>query len=312
MTTSYQVSERSTFTVDGQGALYTLGDPDNPSLVLNGVDADGCAWVTEEPEGWDAPSIATPSDSQPAGHGSWLGESFYEERVLTFTEGLCTAPNRQALGLARRRLLRALTASLSGLIRYTQHDEAPRRHLWVRPIGKPMIRLLDDQAMVFSFVLVAEDPLKTGDPITVGPATMRQPGRVPGRRYPRRYSPLHRRQRDYGGGEQSRGLWLPNVGEEDAHAIYRINGPIDRPLLVFPGERLQTGLRLRLGRGDVARVDTRAGLVQLNGVNRYDALAAGSALPLIPQGGMEVELRSGAGTDWPDAQLYVDTAPTWL
>lgn len=297
--------DRATLTAE-HAARYTLGDPDNPTVTLNAVDSSGCAWLADEPEGWDAPSITTPSDNQPQGHGGWLGESFYEQRTLTFTEGLCTAPDAQTAQLARRRLLAALTGSLSGLLRYTHADEAPRRSLWVRPVGRPRIKFVDDRAFVFSFVLVAEDPLKTGDPITVGPFTMRPAGTTPGRRYPRRYT------FGFGGGEASTAVLLRNVGEEDAHAVYRIYGPIDRPLLLFPRAGWRAGFAMNLSAGDVLTADTRAGTIQLNGTNRYDALTAGSVVPLIPPGGVEVELRSGAGTSWPDALAFVDTAPTWL
>lgn len=293
-------------------ARYALGPPDAPLVTLNAVDGFGCAWAADEPEGWDAPDVETPSDAQPQAHGSWLGESFYPERVLTFTGGLCTAPTAQDALLARRRLMRALTASLSGLVEYTHLDEVPRRGLWVRPRGKIRMPMVDDRAFTFAFVLVAEDPLKHGDPLTAGPGTMRQPGPVPGRRYPRRYGQHAVHLRDYGGGEVSTVLFVPNVGEEDAHAIYRILGPIDRPLLIFPTQRWRLGFSMRLDDDDALVADTRSGIVTLNGVNRYDALTAGSAVPLIPPGGVDVELRSGSGGTYPDAQVLIDTAPTWL
>lgn len=151
---------------------YALGPPEAPLIVLNAADAFGCMWACDVPEGWDAPEVTTPIDRRSAGHGGYVGDSTYEARVLTF-EGTVAAPTAAALGNAYRRLLSALLGQLSGFLRYTHLDETPApMGLWVRPTGKPRWKAADDRVAEFAFVLVAEDPIKTGSATSAGPVRL--------------------------------------------------------------------------------------------------------------------------------------------
>lgn len=175
-------SDDRAYLTTGRSGRYALGPPEAPLIVLNDVDAYGCMWAADVPDGWDAPDVNTPMDRRQNGHGGYLGESSFEARPLT-VEGTVTAPTPEALDAAYRRLLSSLLGQLSGFLRYTHLDENPAAMgLWVRPTGKPRWRALDDRLADFSFILVAEDPIKTGAALSVGPVrlqgTVREGGLV--------------------------------------------------------------------------------------------------------------------------------------
>lgn len=289
----------------GTRTRYALGPTEAPLLVLNDVDAYGCMWAADVPDGWDAPDVSTPMDRRPTGHGGYLGESTYEPRPLA-VEGTVTAPTPADLDAAYRRLLSALLGQLSGFLRYTHLDEAPApMGLWVRPTGKPKWRALDDRVADFAFVVVAEDPIKTGAAVAVGPVRL-QGTQIEGYITTPLTAPL-----TISGGVTSSVVGVvPNGGDEDAHARYTITGPVPRPIIqMLSGEQVR--LLLDLGALDTAVVDTLEGTVTVNGVNRYDAWGPGSTFPLIPPGGTEVRLRSDTGGVDLAAGLTVTTAPSW-
>jgi hypothetical protein len=292
----------------GRRTRYALGDPAAPLIVFNAADAYGCLWACDVPEGWDSPNITTPSDRRQGGHGSYLGESTYEERVLAF-EGTVTAPTPAALDEAYRRLLSALLGKLSGFLRYTHLDEAPApMGLWVRPTGKPKWRALDDRVADFAFTLLAEDPIKTGTVTVAGPVSLPTIAGEGG--YPMGASGAVMPWTAAGGVVAVTVAYVPNVGDEDAHAIYTVTGPVPRPRIQL-GNGAYAALAADLGALDVWVVNTAEGTSTVNGVNRYDAWGAGSTFPMIPPGGVEVRLRSGTGGADPAAALSVSTAPSW-
>jgi hypothetical protein len=295
---------------------WALGDPDVPALLLNGADEQGCAWVIGDPDGWDFPTVDLPVDRRPDGHGGFAGAPTYEPRTLT-VEGSVSAPSYAALRDAHRRLSDALLGMLGRAWRWTALDDEPRRGLWVQSTGKPLWSYLDDRVADFSFVLVAEDPIKTGDPVAYGPIRLSSTevlgGYVMGSAAP----------------WTAVGSAVPrivvarvdNAGDEDAHALYRITGPVPDPVVQL-GNGQYVHLRLTLGDLDTVDVDTYTGTVLLNGQNRYDAWGPGSVFPLIPgsrrnpdgattPGGVDVRLRSLAGGADPAASLSIVTAPAW-
>jgi hypothetical protein len=295
---------------------WALGAADAPLLTFNDADAYGCAWAVDEPDGWDFPTVDLPVDRRPNGHGGLAGAPTYEPRTLT-VEGTVTAPTYTALRDAHRRLSDGLLGMLGRPCRWTALDEAPRRGLWVQPTGKPLWRYLDDRCADFSFVVVADDPIKTGDPAVYGPIRLFSTQYLGG--YP------------VGGpapwttsGAESRSVVVVSVanpGDEDAHALYRITGPVPEPIIQL-GDGQYVHLRVDLGGNDVLDVDTYTGTVLLNGQNRYDAWGPGSVFPLIPgtvrlpdgsrtAGGVDVRFRSYAGGSDPAATLAVVTAPSW-
>lgn len=302
------LDDRSYLTVE-QDERYVLGPPSAPLLVLNDVDAFDCAWVADEPAGWAAPSVSTPVDRRQGGHGGFRGQPYFEERVLT-VEGTVTAPSRTAMRAARDRLFGTVLGNLGRDLRYTHIDEQPSRGLWVVPAsGQPQWSWVDDRCADFQFLLLAEDPLKTGDPERVGPVHPADTAQEGGREGTRQYAGGGR---TYGGASTVAVTvaHVPNAGDEAAHAVYEVLGPISRPIISVGDDEYAT-VEINLTARDVLRIDTATGEVAVNGGGRYDAWGAGSTFPLIAAGGSEVRLRSATGQRYPDAQLYVTSAPTW-
>jgi hypothetical protein len=298
--------DRATYTQD-HDERYAIGDPAAPLLTLNAVDTAGCAWVADEPEGWAFPEIETPIDRRQDGHGGYAGEPTYNPRALSF-EGSVSAPTSQALRGAYRRLLAALLGSVPSYVRYTHLDEDGSPGLWVLPTGKPNWRALDDRYAEYAFVLVADDPIKTGAATTSDPVRLPTVGGEGG--YPMGASGAVMPWTATGGTVAVTVAQIPNGGDEDAHAVYTVTGPVPRPRIQL-GNGQYVALSADLAGGDVWIVDTAAGTSTVNGVNRYDAWSAGSVFPLIPPGGVEVRLRSGAGGTDQTAGLTVLTAPSW-
>jgi hypothetical protein len=298
--------DRATYTQD-HDERYAIGDPAAPLLTLNAVDTAGCVWVADEPEGWAFPEVETPIDRRQDGHGGYAGEPTYNPRALSF-EGSVSAPSREALRGAYRRLLTAILGSVPSYVRYTHLDEDGAPGLWVLPTGKPNWRALDDRYAEYAFVLVADDPIKTGTAATTNPVRLPAAGGEGG--YPMGASGAVMPWTAAGGTVGITVARIPNSGDEDAHAVYTVTGPLPRPRIQL-GNGQYVALSADLGGGDVWIVDTAAGTSTVNGVNRYDAWGAGSVFPLIAPGGVEVRLRSGAGGTDQTAGLTVLTAPSW-
>jgi hypothetical protein len=306
--------DRAVLTVE-HAARYALGDPAAPLLVLNAADAWGCLWAADVPDGWESPEVTLPMDRKPSGHGGYAGEPTYEPRTLTI-EGLVTAPTAADLAAAGRRWLAAILGSVPTPVRYTHLDEGPARGLWVYPSGRPKWRALDDRVAEFSCVLVADDPIKTGLTATYGPVRLPAAGGDGG--YPMGASGAVMPWTASGSTVGLTVAFVPNVGDEDSHAIYTVTGPVPRPRIQL-GTGEYVALAADLAVSDTWVVDTAAGTSRVNGVNRYDAWVYGSTFPLIPGsdpvtgavGGTEVRLRSGSGGTSQIAGLTVTTAPSW-
>lgn len=305
-------ADDAAYLVQDEPQRYALGDPAAPLLVLNAADEFGVMWVCEEPDGWDSPSIDLPLDRRQGGHGAIPGEPTYEERTLSFT-GSAEAPTPAAARAARTRLLRAfLDAVRSGEeLLYTHLDEQPARSLYVLPSGQPRVAV-DGRWIDYAFVLVAGDPIKRGADATYGPVRLLSTAAEPGRSYTAGNRTYMAGLRSYpGGGSLAATVaFVPNVGDESAPALFRIAGPVPSPIVQLgTGEYVE--LNLDLGALDTAEVDTDAGTVYVNGVNRFDALVGRSTFPQIPPGGTEVRLRSRIGGSDPTAALTITTTPRW-
>jgi hypothetical protein len=306
--------DRAYLTV-GRPARYALGDPAAPALILNAVDAAGCMWWAEVPEGWDAAELTTPLDRKGYGDGGYAGVPTYEPRTLTIT-GAVAAPDPETLDLAYRRLI-AVVQGRRGPIRYTHLDETPQAMgLWCDPTGRPTWKAADPRVADFTFLLVAEDPIKTGSASLYGP--IRLPTAQGEGGYPMGATGALMPWTSAAGPAALTVAAVRNQGDEPAHAVYRVTGPVPRPRIVL-GTGEFVALDADLGALDTWTVDTTTGTSTVNGVNRYDAWAAGSTFPLIPasdpvagtSGGTEVRLRSGAGGTDQAAGLTVTTAPSW-
>lgn len=296
--------DRAYLTVENP-CRYALGDPAAPLIVFNAADAEGVMWVCDEPQGWDSPTVATPFDRKQYGDGAYAGQGYLEERTLSF-DGAFAAPSQAAALAARDRLRAALLGDLLNGVLYTHLDEAPPRSMALLPNGSPHLPVLD-RICQFTFTLVAADPFKYGPTASYGPARLPAATGNPGRSYPRVYPVTYGA---IGALPTGAPITVPNAGDTASEAVYTMNGPVPGPAAVFSTGAF-LAFTLTLAATDTLVIDTAAGTAQLNGVNRLDALAAGSSFPLIPPGGVDVRFTSTAGGTDQAAALYVATAPTW-
>jgi hypothetical protein len=195
-------------------------------------------------------------------------------------------------------------------VRYTHLDEDGSPGLWVLPTGKPNWRALDDRYAEYAFVLVADDPIKTGAATHVRPGPAARPSAAKADTRWARPELSMPWTADRGRRRVRPSSQIPNGGDEDAHAVYTVTGPVPQPRLVL-GNGQYVQLAADLGALDRWVVDTAAGTSTVNGVNRYDAWGAGSVFPLIPPGGVELRLRSATGGTDQTAGASVLTAPSW-
>jgi hypothetical protein len=309
--------DRAYLTVE-ETQRYALGDPASPLLVFNAADGFGCMWVAEEPPEWAGPTVITPMDRRQDGHGGYAGEPSYDPLTLTVT-GSVAAPSPAALRAAHRRLLNAWAGSAPGYVRYTHLDDDPAKGVWVLPVGTPKWTAQDTRYADFSVQVVAEDPIKTGAAVLYGPVRLPAAGGEGG--YVMGAAGAVAPWTASGGTVALTVTRPANDGDQDAHAVYTVTGPVPSPrIAVGTGSYVQ--LAADLAAGDTWVVDTAAGTSTVNGVNRYDAWGAGSTFPLIPgrrlqpdgsytTGGTEVRLRSMTGGSSQAAGLTVLTAPSW-
>lgn len=297
--------DRAYLSVEHAGR-YALGNPAAPAVTFNAVDSSGVMWFCQEPAGWDSPSVVTPMDRKQYGHGAYPGEGFYEERTLTF-DGAFAAPTHELAKAARTQLISAVLGDLVNGTVYTHLDGTPPRSMYVYAAGTPHAVFADDRLVTFTFTLIAADPFKYGPSVPYGTARLPSATGNPGRSYPRvypgRYGAL-------GALATGQPITVPNVGDVSAQAVYTVTGPVPQPYLTF-STGLFVGLSLDLAATDVLVIDTAAGTVTVNGVNRQDALMADSTFPLIPPGGFTVRLTSATGGTDQAAGATVTTAPTW-
>lgn len=306
--TELHVAERSWLLTDEQWRAR-FGPADNPLLVLNAVDEEGCQWWVDEPEGWYAPTASTPIDERPYGDGGYDGDTSYGPRVLSFgasDPGFTACPDRPAALRAWRRLL--AVASSRHPVLYTAPDEPGELSLWLRATGQPKgPRWVDDRSFEWSFVMVAADPWKFDAAQAAELLSTGLPEPAGGLTYPIVY-PF-----TYGTHSSSQGtLVVDNRGDEDAQATYTLRGPLQRPSVINNTTGIRFTIARDLGAGDVLVVDTRSATVRLNGVSIFVDFVG--SFPLIVPGENTLRLSHEGPYVAPDGDastLSVSASSTW-
>jgi hypothetical protein len=285
---------------------YWFGPADDPVLTLIGVDADGCEWIVDEPEGWQAPVAVTVLDERAYGDGAYAGQTTFTARTLSFgasEPGLCSAPDRATARRAAQRL-RNIAGTRTPIL-YTQTEEPVPQSLWLRASGAPKIRFVDDRAFEFAFVMVADDPMKhdavqaAGAPLEAG-----LPTAAGGWRYNLRYPYA------YGVGSAVEGTVTPvNAGDETAHTVYTLSGgALDHPTVFNGATGSYFTIDRVLGPLDRVTVDTRAASVLLNGVSIFSDFLGG--FPALVPGSNLIQW-SHRGLWNSTARLTVVPASAW-
>jgi hypothetical protein len=267
-------------TRDGQieyrGLLLGAGTP-YPWVQLDG-------WIT------DQPGIETGNQPRPAGHGSWAGSMHAGERRVTFQHRVRTPDLHgavQELAMATRLTdeEHPLVIQLHGV----------KRVAWARCVNRSLPIDLSYAVGVVPKAVVqweATDPRIYSHDILTASTGLPRPGA--GFTYPLTY-PL-----DYGDAGNPGSLQAVNAWDADTPPTLTVTGDTPRPVIINRTTGARLILDLTVTEADELVVDTREGLVLLNGVNRAFSVADESDHPedfLLAPGVNDVDFRASGASD---------------
>lgn len=191
------------------GRLVSIGD-----LVLGAMDGYGVEWTIGKLDGWPgSPSSTLRLTQRARGHGATGSESFLTPRVMTI-EGMIKAPSLAALDDAFDRLNAAITLDPTLML---VAEAAKVRNAMIQRQGDVIPEYLTDVLGKYSALVVAKDPLKYGDLLTLSSAL---PSSTGGLVYPATYPVT------YTGVSNSGVVRINNPGNAQAPVWLRVDGPI--------------------------------------------------------------------------------------
>lgn len=269
-------------------------------LVLNAIDENGSRWIVQKFDGWGSPASTAVFTQRARGHGSTASEAFYTDRVMVL-EGLILTESPELLSAA----LDLLNASVT-LEQFTMivSETGYIRHVLAQRQGEIIVTRLNNRQARFSFQVVAKDPRKFGDLITV---STRLPSSSGGRTYPDTY-PL-----TYSGVTETGVVRLTNAGNEQAPVWLRVDGPVPAGgwTVTHVGKKqaLTFASSLSLTSGEFVTVD----------MDRREVLAQGQAARagyVTSRGWFSLDpgdndIAFSAANYSATAQLTVTTKPAW-
>lgn len=243
----------------GVGGAGNTGDPVAlGDVVLNTVDTDGVQWILEEFNWDDSPGSTSELQQRARGHGSTASEGFYASIVYTLS-GLISAPTVALVVAARNALAAAVTLSDFQMI-VAEGDTVS--HSMVRRQDQILFKRVSPTEMTFSIQVVAKDPRKYGDLVSVSTALPSSSG---GLVYPVTYPVT------YTGVSVTGVLRVVNEGNTQAPVWLRVDGPIPAGgwTVTHVGKKqsLVFSTALALGAGEFVTVD----------MERREVLAQGQA-----------------------------------
>lgn len=182
-------------------------------LILNAIDDNGSRWIVQKFDGWGSPASSAQFTQRARGHGSTSSEAFYQDRVMVI-EGLILTESPELLSAA----LDLLNASVT-LEQFTMivSETGYIRHVLAQRQGEVIVSRFNNRQAKFSIQMVAKDPRKFGDMITVSTPLPSSSG---GRTYPATY-PI-----TYTGVSATGVVRLTNTGNTQAPVWLRVDGPI--------------------------------------------------------------------------------------
>jgi len=225
---------------------------------MNAIDEFGVQWVLSNLEGWGSPGSTAQATQRAAGNGATMSAAYLKPRVLVGTGSILTEDPSLLTG-AIDRLIDAVDLSPFQL---TVAEPGLRRSLMVQRQDDVLPKKLNAYEAEFSFQVIAKDPRKFGDLISV---STRLPfssgGLVRPSTWPRTWTGVS------GTGQ----VTINNPGNTQAPVWLRIDGPIPAGghSVTHQGKKqtLTFGSSLALGAGEFLTVD----------MDRREVLAQGQA-----------------------------------
>lgn len=269
-------------------------------LLLNATDENGTRWVVQKFDGWGSPASSAVFTQRARGHGSTASEAFYRDRVMVI-EGLILTEAPELLSAA----LDLLNASVT-LEQFTMivSETGYVRHVLAQRQGEVLVSRFNNRQARFSIQVVAKDPRKFGDLITVSTPLPSSSG---GRTYPATY-PI-----TYTGSTETGVVRLTNTGNTQAPVWLRVDGPVPAGgwTVTHVGKRqtLTFATSLALTSGEFITVD----------MDRREVLAQGQAARagyVTSRGWFSLDpgvndIAFSAANYSATAQLTVTTKPAW-
>lgn len=282
--------------VDGSISLVALG-----SLVLGVVDGNGCRWVLKEFEGWSGSPAPTLDLTQRArGHGATANEPFLTPRAMVLN-GLVTAPDPAALNRSLHDLSAAVT--LEGFTLLVAEAGTVYNCL-ARRSGAVLPKKINNRAARFSVQIVAKDPRKFGDLISV-PTRLpfSEGGLVRPSTWPRTWT----------GVSGTGSVIINNPGNEQAPVWLRVDGPIPAGgwTVTHVGKKrtLTFATALELGAGEFVTVDMDRREVLMQGQSPRQGWITSRGWFTLDPGDNEIAFSAQNYSS--TALLTVATKPAW-
>lgn len=289
--------------------LWTIGNPDSPTLWWNAVDPYGVEWVIRDPQGWyESPPVELGLEDRPL-DGAWFGRGAYKARVVEI-EGafrMCRG-GQDELDEIRERLQAAFDPTVDTLL--AVNERIPKQ-LTVRPSSEVAAHPVKGQrrAGIFSVVLTAADPFKyaagaAGQETTI--LFLLDPTAMGGLTHDLEH-PL-----DHGGVDLDALGWqktVTNIGSVPALPIVRFVGPASRPTLTNATTGEVFTLDRDLPAGVEAVIDMEMRTVIVGGASDFAAKAPRSSFWALAKGANVVRFTADAFN--PAARAYLTLRPRW-
>jgi len=265
-------------------SLFTGDDISLNGITFNHLDDSGCIWFIEDIDGWwGLPDLEAFDDPRSyIEDGSYFAAGRYSPRTITIT-GHILPPydGMQAVVAARNALNNALD-----LVRQEgsfQVNEGPDKYAMVQVAGRPLTAFDKiNNVLNFSIQLRAADPRKFA--VEQSLISIDVAASSDGRRYNKNY-PV-----SYGeiGSDGTASIF--NEGNYNTPATFRINGPVQNPIIshIESGKDLLFDVDLAID--DYVDVDLRARtVIRKGGVSGRSTLLAGSEWFTIDPGNNTVK-----------------------
>jgi hypothetical protein len=270
-------------------------------LVLGSVDVAGTRFTVEKFDGWGSSASSASLTPRARAHGATSSEGFLRERVMT-VEGLIQVADPAGLSVAADTLFGAVSLDPFQML---VSEQGRLRSVEAQRQDEVLITYLTDKIARYSVQLVAKDPRKFGDLVSV---SSRLPFSEGGLTFPVTF-PI-----TFTGTSGSGVVSINNPGNVEAPVWLRVDGPVPAGgwtvTHVGKGKSLTFASALALGSGEFVTVD----------MDRREVLAQGQA----PRSGYVTsrgwfsldpgvnDIAFSAQNYSSTASLTVVTKPSWL
>lgn len=227
-----------------------LGDS---GIVLGEVDAFGVEWRWHGDDPWSpGPAPRTVSGERAGDHGAWDSTEFYGSRTWAL-EGVARTVDHTALHQAKRRFMSAINLGFDLRVIEPGFDRTAR----FRRDGQPLWSELTPSLAKFSASLIAPDPRIYSAAIKSAHAGF--PSTVGGLTWPVTWPAT------WDAVTTSGDMPMVNEGDQTAWPIFRIDGPVQEPVIVNAATGEAMHIDLTLAAGEWITLDTGTHQVLANG-----------------------------------------------